>query len=135
TFNGQINGLKPGTTYYVAVRIAQMGCAAGDATRPLMNLNVLSFTTDGTAGPSGAPAASNGPTVNLSSPTDGATFSTGQKVQAAYTCADASGAPLLDCIGVDSLHGTVAPGSDLPTDVAGLHQFTVTATDGQGVKT
>jgi hypothetical protein len=67
------------------------------------------------------------PTITLNSPTDGATYTQGQNVIAAYSCADdkSSSADL-------SCSGTVPSGSAIDTSSAGTKTFTVTSTDKAG---
>ena len=63
------------------------------------------------------------PTITLTSPADGASFTEGEHVVADYTCADTA---LVTCV------GTVANGAALDTSAAGAKTFTVEATDGSG---
>ncbi|HWB37340.1 MAG TPA: hypothetical protein VHA75_15080, partial [Rugosimonospora sp.] len=65
------------------------------------------------------------PTASITTPANGAVYFQGQKVPAAYTCADPDGT-------VASCVGTVAVGSDVDTATLGSKTFTVTATDDQG---
>ncbi|MGN6202881.1 MAG: hypothetical protein ACTHNY_10830 [Solirubrobacterales bacterium] len=66
------------------------------------------------------------PTIDIPSPTDGATYGLGQPVTATYSCAALEGAHLTQC------HGTVASGAALDTSTAGSHSFTVDAKDDKG---
>jgi virginiamycin B lyase len=66
------------------------------------------------------------PTVDVSSPADGAAFLVGTRVIAAYSCADQGGS------GLDGCDGPVAPGDAIDTANQGPHDFTVTASDGAG---
>jgi hypothetical protein len=63
------------------------------------------------------------PTVSIATPANGASYLQGQKVAAAYNCADAGGPGLVSCT------GTVPNGSPVSTSTLGPHGFTVTATD------
>ncbi len=67
------------------------------------------------------------PAITLSSPTDGAIYSRGQSVLAAYSCADQTGGS-----GLASCDGTVANGAEIDTSSFGPHTFEVNATDGAG---
>ncbi len=69
-----------------------------------------------------------GPTVTLTTPADGATFTRGEAVTADFTCADAPA-------GVVSCTGTVPDGDPVDTATVGDHAFTVTATDNAGNST
>jgi hypothetical protein len=64
------------------------------------------------------------PTITLSAPTDGATYTAGDSVAASYGCADDGQ--------VASCAGPVANGAAIDTASAGTKTFTVDATDGQG---
>jgi hypothetical protein len=65
------------------------------------------------------------PTINIASPTDGASFTVGQVVNASYACTDDPG-PVTECA------GPVASDAALNTTQAGTFQFTVTARDQAG---
>jgi 6-phosphogluconolactonase (cycloisomerase 2 family) len=67
------------------------------------------------------------PTASIVAPASGATFTTGQVVNASYSCAAAAGAPP-----VRSCVGPVANGAPIDTSALGTHQFTVTATSTDG---
>ena len=66
------------------------------------------------------------PTVEVASPSDGARYTLGQAVTAAYTCADDGGSGIASCVAGTPAGGTV------DTSTAGTHSFRVTATDGAG---
>ena len=70
------------------------------------------------------------PSVTLTTPPEGASYNYGQKIDANYTCAEATGATLESCI------GTLENGEPINTATLGSHTFTVTAkdTDGQTAK-
>jgi hypothetical protein len=67
------------------------------------------------------------PQISIGTPADGATFTQGQSVIAAYSCADE-----FNGSGVASCAGPVAPGRAVDTSTPGAHSFTVTATDAAG---
>ena len=67
------------------------------------------------------------PAISLTAPQDGATYSLGQSVVAAYSCADQEGGS-----GVASCAGTVANGAPVDTSSFGQHTFEVTASDNAG---
>jgi hypothetical protein len=69
------------------------------------------------------------PSANATTPANHATYTTGQAVEADYSCIEASGGP-----GISSCVGTVADGASIDTSTNGSHTFTVTVTssDGQG---
>ena len=66
------------------------------------------------------------PTVSLTSPANGASFTQGQAVTAGYTCAVASPAAISSCT------GPAANGSKIDTSTPGSHTFTVTAVANDG---
>jgi hypothetical protein len=63
------------------------------------------------------------PTVTLTSPANGATYTEGKVVDASYSCTDVN---LATCA------GPVASGAAIDTSTLGKHTFTVTATDAAG---
>ncbi|MCU0308526.1 MAG: hypothetical protein MUE51_12310, partial [Thermoleophilia bacterium] len=67
------------------------------------------------------------PTITITSPAEGAAFSLGQAVAAAFTCADAGAA-----LSGSSCTGPVANGASVNTSTPGTFTFTVTATDRAG---
>ncbi len=69
------------------------------------------------------------PTIQISTPAQGATFQRGQDVKADYSCADQ-----LNGTGVSSCAGTVAAGARIDTASAGTKTFTVNASDNAGKK-
>jgi hypothetical protein len=67
------------------------------------------------------------PTIALTAPADGAVYTLGQRVLAAYSCADQPGGS-----GVASCEGTVPSGAAIDTSSFGEHTFEVRAADGRG---
>jgi sugar lactone lactonase YvrE len=65
------------------------------------------------------------PTVTITTPASGASYTQGSSVTAAYSCADAR-AGVVACV------GTVPSGSTASTTTLGSNSFTVTAADGAG---
>jgi hypothetical protein len=73
------------------------------------------------------PADETGPTIDLRTPADDASFAVGETVVADYECADEDGGSgLATCV------GDVADGDAIDTAAAGDRTFTVTATDNAG---
>ena len=66
------------------------------------------------------------PTIALSSPADGATYTLGQQVPASFSCDDHGGSGLNGC------KGDLAGGALLDTSSLGSHSFTVTSYDRAG---
>jgi hypothetical protein len=66
------------------------------------------------------------PVVNVTQPTQGATYAFGQKVDSDFSCTDRGGSNLHSC------SGPVAEGSRIDTATSGTHSFTVVAKDGAG---
>jgi hypothetical protein len=66
------------------------------------------------------------PTADVVIPADASAFAQDQVVEADYGCTDAGGSTLQTC------DGPVPPGGAVDTSTPGLHEFTVTATDGAG---
>jgi hypothetical protein len=67
------------------------------------------------------------PAITLTSPADGAVYSFGQRVLAAYSCADQPGGS-----GMATCEGTVPNGTAIDTRSFGTHTFEVRATDAAG---
>ena len=72
------------------------------------------------------------PTVSITTPAEGATYSQGQVVDAAYSCTEGAGGPGLKP-GSEGCSGPVANGAAIDTSTAGEHEFTVTATSQDGL--
>src|ERR1700733_5361686 len=72
------------------------------------------------------------PSAQINSPANGATYSQGQVVNAAYDCAEGASGP-----GLSSCAGTVAAAQPIDPSALGIHTFTVTASskDGQTAAT
>ena len=68
------------------------------------------------------------PAATIAIPLNGAAYTQGQTLSAAYTCAASTA-------GVPGCAGTLPSGSPLDTATIGAHSFTVTATDANGVAT
>jgi len=66
------------------------------------------------------------PTISITTPANGATYTQGQAVTAVYSCAPAGGTGLKTCA------GPVANGASLDTAALGTHVFTVNAEDIDG---
>jgi N-acetylneuraminic acid mutarotase len=86
------------------------------ANAALATAELYGGTGDGTA-----------PTVTLTSPPEGATYSWGQPVTASYACQDESGGS-----GLASCTGSAASGGGIDTIIPGSHAFTVQAKDVAG---
>jgi hypothetical protein len=67
------------------------------------------------------------PAITVTTPADGAVYAPGQRVLAAYACADQPGGS-----GVATCQGTVANGAQVDTSGFGSHSFVVNATDVAG---
>ncbi len=67
------------------------------------------------------------PTIEITLPTDGATYFAGHSYPAAYDCTDES-----DGSGIDTCVGTVEADAQIDTSSLGKHEFTVTARDHAG---
>jgi hypothetical protein len=76
-----------------------------------------------------APAATGcpPPTATITTPANGATYTLGQTVNAAYTCAATAPATVAGC------DGDVPAGQPIDTGTLGSHTFTVTATSSDGI--
>jgi PKD repeat protein len=73
------------------------------------------------------------PTVSITAPADGASYSQGQVLSASYSCQEGTGGPGLTSIG--GCTGTVPNGSPVSTSIPGSHAFVVTATSQDGQST
>ncbi|HTQ67167.1 MAG TPA: YncE family protein [Solirubrobacteraceae bacterium] len=71
------------------------------------------------------------PVVNITSPTEGATYKRGQVVTAAYSCADGEGGPGLKP-GREGCRGTLENGRTIDTTGVREHTFTVIASSKDG---
>lgn len=67
------------------------------------------------------------PSITITGPAEGATYTLNQAATASYSCADEAGGS-----GLATCTGPVASGAALNTSTAGPHTFTVTATDTAG---
>jgi hypothetical protein len=67
------------------------------------------------------------PDIALTSPSDGAVYTLGERVTAGYSCTDQPGGS-----GVATCEGTVPNGAPVDTSTFGTHTFAVHATDGAG---
>ncbi len=111
-----LSGLTGGRTYtFTLTATNPIGSAAASS-----NTITVSSTTI-TAGPYA-------PSVSISSPANGATYTYGQQVRAGYRCQEGTGG-----LGIRSCVGTNSPGSVLGTTAPGHHTFTVTATSLDGL--
>jgi hypothetical protein len=70
------------------------------------------------------------PAVSITTPTDHASYSQGQVINASYSCSEGAGGPGLKSPG--GCVGTVANGSAVDTSSAGTHAFVVTTTSQDG---
>ena len=70
------------------------------------------------------------PSVQVSSPADGATYTHGQIIAADYDCRDGTSGP-----GIRSCAGPVTSGAPIDTSQPGRHAFTVVATSIDGQRT
>jgi Tol biopolymer transport system component len=66
------------------------------------------------------------PTIQITSPSNGAIYALGDAVSAAYWCASSPGAHIVSC------RGPVANGASVDTSTVGAKAFTVNAADDQG---
>jgi Tol biopolymer transport system component len=69
------------------------------------------------------------PTIQITSPGKGATYTLGDAVAAAYSCASSPSAHIVSCL------GPVANGASVDTSTVGTKTFTVNAADDQGKTT
>ncbi len=92
------------------------------------SVNVVVVKLSGTSPTSSADGFTYAPIETISTPAPGATYTLGQPVTAAYSCASST-------TGAPSCAGTVPSGGTVDTSVVGIHQFSVTATDANGFAT
>ena len=76
--------------------------------------------------------SSSPPSASITTPSDGASYSYGQVVDAAYSCSEGAGGPGLKA-GSEGCSGPVSNGAPIDTSTAGEHKFTVTATSQDGL--
>ena len=70
------------------------------------------------------------PTAQISSPANGATYTRGHLIDAAYSCREGDGGP-----GLASCTGTIATGHPINTTSPGAHRFSATAISKDGQRT
>jgi hypothetical protein len=104
------------------------GTAVDTSTPGQHTFTVTATSTDGlTAHSSVAYTVAAIPSVQISSPQNGATYVLGQVVDSAFGCLEGSGGP-----GLASCTGTTAVGEPIDTSSGGAHTFTATAVSGDG---
>jgi len=119
----QLSLAPTGPGHYAATSAALSGGNVEFFVQAVTNDGVVRATTNKAANFGTAPA----PRISISSPVNGATYTIGHPVTAAYSCTDATtgkATPLCD--------GTVANGEAIATATPGKKTFTVTATDANG---
>jgi hypothetical protein len=95
---------------------------------PIVGTGIHTISAEGSDGSSGSTQVSLddvGPTANVTSPADGATYLKGEPVPAQYFCLDAGSGPA-------SCSGPVANGANIDTSASGPHTFQVDAPDNAG---
>jgi hypothetical protein len=93
-----------------------------DPNNPRGFVTGLTFLNSGATSFSMIPlGTATGPTVTITSPSDGAIYLLNQQVAAGYSCTDSSG--------VSTCDGPVPSGSNIDTSTVGSKSFTVTATN------
>jgi Ca2+-binding RTX toxin-like protein len=113
--------LDPATTYTATVKGGAMG-VKDLAGNPLAEDKTWIFTTAAMLPPLLDIMA---PTISITTPPDGATYTLNEAVNADYSCTDETGGSgLASCV--------VANGAGIDTSTTGTKDFTVTATDNAG---
>ena len=107
-----------GSSQATASVIVQAG-AASEVQDPFVANNTVTMTVEVRRNIDTTP-----PTITITAPVNGATFTLNQVVNASYTCTDA--------VGVVTCLGPVATGAAIDTATTGAKTFTVTATDAAG---
>jgi hypothetical protein len=106
---------------------SKMGMNAPYAEQNYKFLLNVSHWLSGLLDPATPPLDTTKPTITLTTPAEGATYSLNQAVNAGYSCQDEAGGS-----GLKNCQGTVASGSAIDTASTGTKTFTVTATDNAG---
>ena len=114
--------LQAEATYVATVKGGANG-VKDSAGNPLAADRSWSFTTEAPPPPSDTTK----PTIALTTPADGTTYSLNQSVNASYSCQDEAGGS-----GLQSCTGTVPDGSAIDTASTGIKTFAVTAIDNAG---
>jgi len=115
-----------GTVAASAVTVADSGHITVTVPAGSGTVDVTVATAAGTSATGAADQFTFGPAASITTPANGSTYTVGQQVLAAYACsASTSGTPTCD--------GTTASGAAVDTAAVGSYQFTVTATDANGV--
>ena len=81
-----------------------------------------------------APTVAGAPSVTITTPAEGAAYTEGRKIHAAYSCADSASGPGLEA-GTAGCSGTVANGAAIVASTLGAHSFSVTAASSDGQST
>jgi hypothetical protein len=120
------NAIPPasGWKLHVANDVNNAGQIVGYGAR---NGELRAFRLDPVTPPTATPNDTTAPTVAVTTPADGASYTAGQLVAADYRCADETGGS-----GLATCAGTVGVGEAVQTASAGSHTFTVRATDAKG---
>ncbi|HTZ86662.1 MAG TPA: hypothetical protein VMB05_08340, partial [Solirubrobacteraceae bacterium] len=124
-------GLKPGSEGCSGT--VPKGAAIDTSTAGEHKFTVTADSQDGlTTSKTVSYTVSAPPTVSITTPAEGAKYSQGQVVNAAYSCSEGAGGPGLKP-GSEGCSGTVANGSAIDTSTGGEHKFTVTASSQDGL--
>ncbi len=107
---------EPHTVPFTATAVATSICFGGDVDNGSTGPAIDDVTVTERNG---------APTATIVSPADGAVYFEGQQILADYTCTDAEGP--VSCI------GDIPAGNSLPPATVGTHDFTVVATDSDGL--
>jgi hypothetical protein len=106
----------------------ESGTAVDTSTLGPHTFTVTATSADGLTTPSSVTyAVAATPSVQISSPQDGATYLFGQVVDSGFGCLEGAGGP-----GLASCTGTTPAGAPIDTTTAGAHTFTATAVSGDG---
>jgi hypothetical protein len=115
------------TAAHTGARSATLTLGASNLPNPPATIALTGIGVAPGTAPPVTTAAARGPSARITTPSNHATYTRGQRVLAAFGCADGAGGP-----GISSCRGTVPNGTAINTSKPGRHNFTVTATSADG---
>ncbi|MGO9753009.1 MAG: hypothetical protein ACLP8S_27760 [Solirubrobacteraceae bacterium] len=130
TFSLSGGSLKGGTSCTVSVAVTD------NATEVVQNSTGLVSSSAGSSasGDTEDLTVLAPPTATITTPQNNATYTYGQRVTAAYSCAQAQYTlGLIDCSAVDDLGNSISDGQPVETNVPGTHTLTLLATSITGL--
>jgi len=124
--------IKAGTPCVISIAVTSATAETATSTVPF----VASSAGNSTSGSSATLTVLADPTVTVTTPTEGAKYTYGQKVTVTFTCDQAAYTlGIVGCAAQDDLGDDIVSGGLLNTSVPGAHQLTVQAFSVTGAET